>query len=364
MNELSDKIWAVLRGNRQVSVAIILLCLAFAANAETPEEYSEQIQITNGRIAELLATVAKSELGPRDTAVEKDIVASIRKEMPATEKVTWPGGEIETDNKWLFEQLDAFENEQDSVKRAVILTAINERLTAIGEKVDEISNPVAGRSKDEDKQKLAEILRREEYQKAQAKEESLVQKWIREFWEWFARVFPREAPSALPQSDLSSFKLVLQVLIYAVVIALVGFLIFKFAPFFSRRFGRKDKREKGDRVILGERIGDDQSADDLFSEAERLAREGNLRAAIRKGYIAVLCELSDRKVIGLARHKTNRDYLRDVRKNGGLYENMTGLTRNFETNWYGLRTAEPADWEDFRVLYKQAILAAGGRSER
>src|SRR5204863_1993073 len=123
----------------------------------------------------------------------------------------------------------------------------------------------------------------------------------------------------------------------------------------ASRFGSKRKEKKRDRVILGERIADDESAEDLFGEAERLAREGQLRDAIRKGYIALLCELSDRKIIGLARHKTNRDYLRDVRKRRELFENMVGLTGNFERNWYGLRPSAPADWEDFRDRYRQTI---------
>jgi hypothetical protein len=94
----------------------------------------------------------------------------------------------------------------------------------------------------------------------------------------------------------------------------------------------------------------------LFGEAERLAREGRLRDAIRKGYIAALCELSDRNIVRLARHKTNRDYLLDVRKTReGLFENMTGLTGSYERNWYGLRTSELTDWEDFRDRYRQTI---------
>ena len=87
---------------------------------------------------------------------------------------------------------------------------------------------------------------------------------------------------------------------------------------------------------------------DSREEAERLAREGNLRQAIRKGYIALLCELSDRKLIGLAQHKTNRDYLRDVRRRHALYQNMSGLTDNFERHWYGFEKADEKDWEEFR----------------
>ena len=60
-------------------------------------------------------------------------------------------------------------------------------------------------------------------------------------------------------------------------------------------------------------------------------------------------------MIGLARHKTNRDYLRDVRKDRSLFVNMTGLTGSFERNWYGLRPSETQDWEDFRDRYRQTV---------
>jgi hypothetical protein len=160
--------------------------------------------------------------------------------------------------------------------------------------------------------------------------------------------------SSESSAGIGSLKLWLQVLVFVAVLGLIGFLLYKFVPSISTRFGPK-KKSGGDRVILGERISADESAHDLFDEAERLAREGNLRGAIRKGYIALLCELSDRKVIGLARHKTNRDYLRDVRKRSDLFENMSGMTVNFERNWYGLHAAETADWEDFRDRYRRTI---------
>ena len=109
-------------------------------------------------------------------------------------------------------------------------------------------------------------------------------------------------------------------------------------------------------MILGERIDANSSAEDLFGQAERLAREGDLRAAIRKGYIAVLCDLSDRKLIGLATYKTNRDYLRDVRPRRELFENMRGLTNSFERHWYGFQSAEKADWEEFRERSRRTVV--------
>jgi len=245
---------------------------------------------------------------------------------------------------------------ENSPNRETILTAVYERLDALEQKVEETENAEAGsRTKDEDKQKLSEILRREEYQKPEEKQESLFQKLYRKIMKLLAGLFSK--PN-LPESSASGFQslsLVLQMLLYALILGVIGFLAYRFAPLFLNRFRQREKREKKERVILGERLSADETAQNLFKEAERLAQTGNLRGAIRKGYIALLCELSDRKVIGLAHHKTNRDYLRDVRKKRELYENMNNLTSNFERHWYGFETTDLEDWENFRNGYKKAF---------
>jgi hypothetical protein len=144
-------------------------------------------------------------------------------------------------------------------------------------------------------------------------------------------------------------------ILYVLVLGVIAFLIRRFLPLFVKSFQSRQKKEKQDRVILGERLAENENAQNLFNEAENLARAGNLRGAIRKGYIALLCELSDRKIIGLSRHKTNRDYLRDVSKQHELYQNMSGLTLNFERHWYGFEDASEKDWEEFRNGYKSAV---------
>ncbi|HEX7955777.1 MAG TPA: DUF4129 domain-containing protein, partial [Pyrinomonadaceae bacterium] len=118
---------------------------------------------------------------------------------------------------------------------------------------------------------------------------------------------------------------------------------------------RKVRREA--RVVLGERLEADQTAADLLEEAERLARAGELRGAIRKAYVALLCELGDRGVVRLAQHKTNRDYLTAVRRAAapGLYTEMLPLTFDFEVHWYGLRDASDSDWERFRERCRKVL---------
>jgi len=66
-------------------------------------------------------------------------------------------------------------------------------------------------------------------------------------------------------------------------------------------------------------------------------------------------ELGDRKLISLAHHKTNRDYLHSVRSIPELHSQMRGLTDSFERHWYGFASASDADWTNFRARYKQAL---------
>ena len=91
--------------------------------------------------------------------------------------------------------------------------------------------------------------------------------------------------------DFSSVRSILQIVIIALVIALIGFYRMAAGTVLTVDSGTGRRRTRGP-YYLGERVGADESAADLFCEAEALAREGNLRGAIRKGYIAVLCELA------------------------------------------------------------------------
>ncbi len=346
----------------RAQLAVGLFCVLFLSldcAAETLAEYRAGVKAAVGYTWQLREYVDEVlDEGGRDMVREREILSRIRQSLPAAEKVEWEGSNVETNNQWLEAELKAFEEATGNPEKCrLILTEIEERLSAIEKKIEQLEQPAtaAGRSKDEDKQKLAEILRRAEYQKPEEQQESWFQRWQRKIREWFNQKFPRpKVPEGTPEG-LQSLSVGLQILIYALVLGFIAFLIYRFAPFFAGRFRRREKEEKGERVILGEKLGADEDAQTLFDEAEALARSGNLRAAIRKGYIALLCELSDRKVIGLAQHKTNRDYLRDVRKKPALHENMNGLTSSFERHWYGFETADEGDWQEFKSNYLKAV---------
>lgn len=334
---------------------LVLTALALPICAATLEEYRTSVDYAWGYVIDLRRNARMRQSDPES---DRKLVALIRASLSPSEKVEWEGGVVETSNQWLNTRLDAFTEEPDLTKREAILREIEERLAAISARLAELDDPAAsGRTKDQDKQKLADILRRPEYQKLETAEqgESTLQRWLREFFEWLDSLFPK--PSFAPQNGegMRSFANVLLVVLFVVLIGLLAFGIYKFAPGLFPGLRRQKKEKKKERVILGERIGEDETAGDLFADAERIARGGDLRGAIRKGYVALLCELSDRKVIGLARHKTNRDYLRDLRSRRDLHANVSGMTSSFERHWYGHQTSDASDWEEFRRDYKETV---------
>lgn len=344
--------------------AVVLFCLFTLLPAgvfgATPAEYRTKLISAQTATNRLLVYAGEilDESRAADAGFERQMLAELRSALPATEKVEWDGTVVETGNQWLEPKLRAFEEATgDWRKRRLILAEIGERLAALERKIVELEGvSAAARSKDEDKRKLAEILRRLEYQKPEAQEKSWFERLQERIKKWFDEKMPN--PQPVPEtagSGLQALSVGLQILLYVLILGFIGFLIYRFAPFFAGRFRRREREDGGERVILGEKLAAHENAQTLFDEAEALARTGNLRGAIRKGYIAMLCELSDRKIIGLAQHKTNRDYLRDVRKKRVLYESMHGLTNQFERHWYGFETADETDWQEFREIYQKAV---------
>jgi len=335
----------------------VILVFSAPAPAAALSEYRDNINHLNDDLQRMIRPEEYST-DAENLAFEREVIKEFPELLPARDKIEWQGGSVEVNNQWIHDALGRFEREPPkSAKRAAILIEISERLAALELKINELeSASAADPTKDEDKRKLAEILRREEYQKPEEKQKSLIEKiWVT-IIEWLANLFPpSNTPTVSPIGGFGSLAFVLQMLLYALILGAVGFFIYRFAPLLAGKYRRREKREKKERVILGERLAAGETAQNLFAEAERLALAGNLRGAIRKGYIALLCELSDQKIIGLSQHKTNRDYLRDVRKQNELYKNMSGLTNNYERHWYGSEAAKESDWEEFRNGYGKVM---------
>jgi hypothetical protein len=288
-----------------------------------------------------------------------ETLRQVRQAVMTVETVEWNKTPVRVDNAWLDQSLADYEKMSASdPRRADALLSMEERLYALDERLAETeggqAKEAAQQGKDEEKGRLAAILRRDEYNKKVAEESALARLW-RSFSKWLNSLFPDAKPDHSNPSSAGSK--VTQLVVLCLCLAGIAFLLWRYGPrLFTRTIRRRRKRERSKaRVVLGETLEADQTASDLFTEAETLARDGDLRAAIRKGYIALLCELADRKILSLAQSKTNRDYLRAVQGVEPLHSEMRRLTNVFENHWYGFAPASPNDWTNFRAGYKKAV---------
>ena len=280
-------------------------------------------------------------------------LARVRELLPPRERVEAGGGSfVEADNTWLHEALDESVRERDRENRVLLLRGAAGRLRALEAQLGgAVSAP---QDKDAERGRLNAILRDPAFNRGTRREEGALARLLREFFEWLARLFQRTGRPVMPGASPRATGLA-QMLVFALclgVLAYVGWRLWR------RRGGAvrlKLKREP--RVILGERLEADATASGLLDAAERLARSGDLRGAIRKAYVALLLELGDRGVLRLSRQRTNRDYLNAVRRAAapGLYSAMLPLTFDFELHWYGLRDASDADWESFKTRCRQLL---------
>jgi hypothetical protein len=335
-----------------------LLCCA-RASAATFADYRHRVSEAITVIEQLQA--AHDDEDPSAREHVNNSVAHIRGELPVKETVTLEAQNVFVDNTWLHDALQDYEKTNNSkLQRADALARIEERLRALDEQLEEMQHrKPAANEKDSDKGRLAEILRRPDFNKPATPEDSALSRLWERFLRWFFSLFPSVKPITPGSSQTISG--IAQIIVVLACLIAIAFLIWKFGPRYLSNRRRKKKKTLAARIVLGERLEPDQTSADLLAQAEMLARKGDLRAAIRKAYIALLCELGDRKVVSLAQHKTNRDYLNSVRERTPLYNSMRKLTSSFELHWYGFQPAAESDWLEFRSGYQQALKAGSVR---
>jgi hypothetical protein len=342
------------------ALLITLVCFTHVS-AATLSDYRQRVSEAVSAIARLRARNSHRDPTLREQSTRADLDRLVEL-LPARETVLIDGQTVAVDNTWLGEALRYYEKTNTAqAERVEELRRIDERLRALDAHLEAMTRAEAATNdKDSDKGRLAEILRRPDYNKpAAATEESALARLWQRFLRWLASLFPSVKPI---QPGSSSFISTLaQILVVGVALAGIAFLIWKLAPRYlsNRRSRKKPKREA--RIVLGEHLEPDQTAADLLAQAESLALAGDLRGAIRKAYIALLCELGDRKIVSLAQHKTNRDYLNSVRERVHLYSSMRQLTNSFEQHWYGFQPPAEGDWNDFRSGYQKALHLGSGQ---
>jgi len=329
----------------------VFVCSANLTLAVSLSEYHQRVRNAINALDQL-KEAEESDSGP----VPADIAANLRaarSALPESETVDWSGAIITVDNSWLERDLSEYEHAAaySSARKQPLLRAL-ERLAALEARLDEAEKAPSEVGKADLKERLAAILSRPDYARAEQGQSALA-RLLERFVKWLRSLFPQRDPISPGRAQAVSRGV--QIFVILLALAAIAFVLKNFLPRLLDDLKRKQKTKAEARIVLGERLEPDQSSADLLAEAERLARAGNLREAIRKGYIALLVELGDRNIISLAQYKTNHDYLRAVRDVRALYPSMQALTNSFDLHWYGARNTTEQDWLNFRAGYSQAL---------
>lgn len=300
-------------------------------------------------------SIVEKDADKTDEEYESEFKATldaVREEFPKTQEVESGGKKWTADNTWLHNAMDDLQRAPIE-KRSDKILSIIDALRAVGQRVNDLQTaPTADDQKAANKEKLAGILTRPEYATG-AKGENALTKLIKDLIRWFENLFPK--PQAMEPSRANAVSRIFQIIVVVLGLAVVGYAAFMLLRRFRVPTRKNLFKKKGPRIVLGERLEPEDTATDILAEAEALARRGELRAAIRKAYIALLVDLGDRKLISLAQYKTNRDYLSSVKNLPQLHPRLKKLTESFEKHWYGLAQATPDDWQDFRAGYREAL---------
>ena len=342
---------------RSVACVVVLVAFLFVCPANVAAipiaEYQQKLKQAINELVEVIRV--NKDFNETDFENRMlEIIELVRVTLPEHMTVEVDGEVYNVDNSALHKSLEELKK-LPGAEQFEKVEKITEMLQAIDARITERQAAAAlAESKEQAKSKLESILARPEYATEQRGPNAL-SRLIRDFIRWLQNLFPKRSPVAPGRVDFIS--LIAQILVIGLALAVLLYVVKILLTRFGRTRKTKKPRKKEARIVLGERLEPEATATDLLSQAEILARNGELRAAIRKAYIALLVELGDRKMISLAQHKTNRDYLNSVRSIPPLHATMRGLTDSFERHWYGFEQTTPDDWQNFRAGYLAALRA-------
>ena len=330
-----------------LTTLVIILILASPAGAAAPlRDYAERLAKAEGLIDPLVD-------GEPAAGEVLDAALAVKKSLSQYEEVEFNGQNLRVDNSWLHETLDAvIENVNgDSEQLRSMLIEIADRLQVLQSRIrTETGDPNAELKNQSSK--LDSILARSEYRRDQ-RQESLIKKWLRQILDKVVQFLsrfeskPREDNGKTGSKTITGLRILIALFLLAALASGITYI-------FRRLLSRRNKVDADEmREILGEEISIDLSPSDLLKNARELAVSGDFRSAIRRAYIALLCEMELKGKIKLERSRTNRDYLEEMSKDKALLGDFARMTWSFEQTWYGEKRATGEDFDKFLALYRR-----------
>lgn len=149
---------------------------------------------------------------------------------------------------------------------------------------------------------------------------------------------------------------ILMISVMVILVAALGWLLWQ-----NRRGSRRGAAEGRAAPAAGpapDLTDDSVLATQLFEDewlqlARGLVASGNRRLALRAFYLSILAGLGERGLLAIARHKSNRDYVLELRRRARDQAEAQGaFARNvsrFERVWYGQHDADDLLLADFQA---------------
>jgi hypothetical protein len=330
---------------RIAPILLLIWCAALDVSAETLLKYENRV----ARAVEQIARIKS------DAEYEASGIEDAKQLLPRHEQVDHEGKPLTVDNTWLYVALDAYHAEDDAQKKKAKLSEIGDRLAALDAaliRAAETSPDQA--SGQEARAKLRDILNRREYHE---KEESRISRFIKKIYnkvqaflmellEAFQRMLGKVFGSAAQGSLISKI---------VVTVALGAFLFFTVRLAMQIKPRRKTARK---RTVLGEEIDATATPGDLFEAAMAAARAGDFRAAVRKLYISLLYDLSERNLIEIEESATNHEYLARLSRFEALVSPVREMTDRFDVSWYGMFPTSQEEFSTYLARYNEAMQRA------
>lgn len=275
---------------------------------------------------------------------------SVKQLLPKYEDVELNGRIIHVDNTDIYLTIESAENakgNEDTLDTAIY--ALFSKLGDLMYQVDKVTGKAANTAPNNPSVTAQKILDRAEY-KADVVKESRIKQFLRELvdklLDFFRQAFPQ--PNIRPIGKVGRGSVwVIRVVILLLLAGALAYGLFWLRRRVNRRKIAADEEKAVRTEILGELIPDDVNSNDLFASAMEAAKVGNYRLGVRRAYVAMLLDMSDRRIVKLHRSKTNRDYLNELKSNREIFPRFSNATGFYENIWYGQRQCTMSEFELF-----------------
>lgn len=181
---------------------------------------------------------------------------------------------------------------------------------------------------------------------------------------WLRDLFKDKEPEAKDATEIAdSFSSFMKVLLITLVVLLAVVVGIVFVRSLRKRRPTMDAAAVTPAATDTPDLNrEDVTADELpihrwLSYAQELAAKGDYRLAIRAVFLAQIAFLADKRLIVIARYKSNRDYARELARRAHAYpkslESFRQSSRIFESIWYGDYASGPEQYKELESQFHQ-----------